>query len=158
MAPYRIDDVYVPPVAFSFRVAIDGADSDTSFQEVSGFQVEIETEDVVEGGQNRFVHRLPTRTKYSNLVLKRGVVTTASPFGRWVQQAMSNGLVRQKDDARNIVVQLMDETRAPLVVWKVFGAYPLRWEHSQLNSRSEEVLTETIELTYQFFQRQNGGR
>jgi phage tail-like protein len=157
MGKFREDDVYVPPVAFSFRVAIDGAEGDTGFQEVSGFQVDIETEDVVEGGQNRFVHRLPTRTKYSNLVLKRGVVTTASEFGAWVSRAMSSGPVRQAD-AKTIVVQLMDETRAPLVVWKVFGAYPLRWEHSQLNSRSEEVLTETIELSYQFFQRQNGGR
>lgn len=157
MGKFRDDDVYVPPVAFSFRVAIDGAESDTSFQEVSGFQVDIETEDVVEGGQNRFVHKLPTRTKYSNLVLKRGVVTKSSAFGTWVAQAMSRGLVRQ-NDAKTIVVQLLDETRAPVVVWKVFGAYPLRWEHSQLNSRSEEVLTETIELTYQFFQRQNGGQ
>ena len=149
----RADDVYVPPVAFSFRVDIDGAEGDTSFQEVLGLQVEIDTEDVVEGGQNRYVHKLPVRTKYSNLVLKRGVVTQGSAFGKWVTQAMSRGLVRQSD-AKTIVVKLLDEKQEPLIVWKIFGAYPLRWEHSGLNSMGNDVLTETIELTYQFFQRQ----
>ncbi len=149
----RADDVYVPPAAFSFRVDIDGAEGDTSFQEVSGLQVEIETEDVVEGGQNRYVHKLPVRTKYSNLMLKRGVVTKGSAFGKWVTQAMSRGLVRQ-NDAKTIVVKLLDEKQGPLIVWKIFGAYPLRWEHSGLNSMGNDVLTETIELTYQFFQRQ----
>ena len=149
----RTDDVYVPPAAFYFRVDIDGAEGDTSFQEVSGLQVELETEDVVEGGQNRYVHKLPVRTKYANLMLKRGVVTGASSFGKWVTQAMSRGLVRQ-NDAKTIVVKLLDEKQSPLVTWKIFGAYPLRWEHSGLHSMNSEVLTESIELTYQFFQRQ----
>jgi phage tail-like protein len=150
--PVRADKVYVPPVAFSFRVDIDGAESDTSFHEVSGLQVETETEEVPEGGQNRYVHRLPTRTKYSNLLLKRGVVTTRSPFGSWLTKAMSRGLVRQ-GDAKTIVVQLLDSSANPVLTWKIFGAYPLRWEHSALNAMGNEIATETVELTYQFFQR-----
>jgi len=150
--PVREDRVYIPPPVFSFRVDIDGAEGDTSFEEVSGLQVELETEDVVEGGQNRFTHKLPVRTRYSNLVLKRGVVTSGSDFGKWVAQALSRGLVRQ-GSAKTIVVQLLDEKRKPLLSWKVFGAYPLRWEHVPLNSTGNTVLTETIELSYQFFQR-----
>jgi phage tail-like protein len=150
----REDGIYVPPPVFSFRVDIDGAEGETSFQEVSGLQVELDTEEVIEGGENRFAHKLPVRTKYSNLMLKRGVVTTASLFGQWVSQAMSLGLVRQ-GSARTIVVQLLDEQRNPLVAWKVFGAYPLRWEHGGLDSMRDEVLTETIELGYQFFTRQD---
>lgn len=152
--PVREDNIYVPPVSFSYRVDIDGAESDTSFQEVSGLKVEVTVEPLREGGQNRYMHQLPTGTKYSNLVLKRGVVTTQSPLGRWLQQAMSLGPVRQ--EPKTIVVQLLDEARNPLVVWKVFGAYPLRWEHSALNSTGNDVLSETIELTYQFFQREAG--
>jgi phage tail-like protein len=148
----RTDLVYVPPAAFSFRVDIEGADGDTSFHEVSGLQVTTETEDVAEGGQNRFVHRLPTRTNYSNLLLKRGVVTTRSPFGSWLSKAMSRGLVREAD-AKTIVVQLLDSAGNPALSWKIFGAYPLRWEHSPLNAMGNEVATETVELTYQFFQR-----
>jgi phage tail-like protein len=141
-------------VSFSYRVDIEGAESDTSFQEVSGLKVELTVEPLPEGGQNRYVHQLPTGTKYSNLVLKRGVVTTKSPFGRWLQQAMSLGPVRQ--EAKTIVVHLLDEARNPLIVWKVFGAYPLSWDHSALNSTGNEVLSETIELSYRFFQRETG--
>lgn len=148
-------NAYVPPPAFSFRVSIEGADGDTGFQEVSGLQVEIETEDVAEGGQNRFVHKLPTRSKYANLILKRGVVTGASAFGTWVTKAMSRGLVRE-GGSKTIVIQLTDNSPKPLMVWKVFGAYPLRWDHGPLNSMSNEVLIETIELSYQFFSRQVG--
>ena len=152
--PLRSDSVYVPPPVFAFRVDIDGAESDTSFQEVSGLEVQFETEDVVEGGQNRFVHRLPTRTKYSNLLLKRGVVTQASAFGMWVSRALSAGLVQQSG-AKTIGIKLINEKKQPLIAWNVFGAYPLRWEHSQLNAMGNDVLIETVELSYQFFQRQN---
>lgn len=149
----RSDNVYVPPPVFSFRVEIEGAEGDTSFQEVSGLEVKIETDDIEEGGQNRYKHKLPLRTTYSNLVLKRGVVTGKSAFGQWLHQAMSRGLVRT-GGAKTIVVKLLNEKRQPQLTWKVFGAYPLRWEHSALNSMGNEVLTETIELSYQFFQRQ----
>ena len=33
---------------------------------------------MVEGGENRFVHRLPKPVKHPNLVLKRGLATTSS--------------------------------------------------------------------------------
>jgi phage tail-like protein len=151
--PLRSDSVYVPPPVFAFRVDIDGAESDTSFQEVSGLEVQFETEEVVEGGQNRFVHRLPTRTKYSNLILKRGVVTQQSAFGGWVSRALSGGLVQQSGP-KTINVKLVNEKNQPLIAWNVFGAYPLRWEHTPLNAMGNDVLIETVELNYQFFQRQ----
>ena len=39
------------------------------FSEVSGLQVEVETEDYQEGGVNGFVRKFPKSTKYPNLVL-----------------------------------------------------------------------------------------
>ncbi|MBB5710807.1 phage tail protein [Sphingomonas xinjiangensis] len=148
----REDGIYVPPPVFAFRVEIDGAAGDTGFQEASGLQVEFETEDVAEGGQNRFVHKLPKRTKYSNLVLKRGAVTKDSAFAIWVSRALSGGLVQQAGP-KTVLVKLLNDRRQPLIVWTVFGAYPLRWEHAGLNAMTNEVLTETVELSYQFFQR-----
>ena len=50
-----------PPSAFYFKVVF-GATlgmTDTSFQDVSGISTEVTTEDVIEGGENRFVHKLP---------------------------------------------------------------------------------------------------
>ena len=43
------------------------------FMECTGLSVEVETKEYMEGGSNDFVHKLPTRVKYPNIVLKRGV-------------------------------------------------------------------------------------
>ncbi len=77
-----------PPVAFYFSVYINGIRrdaGDNSFQEVSGLNVELETEDVAEGGENRFVHNLPKQIKHPKLVLKRGIAEKKSPWwlGAW---------------------------------------------------------------------------
>ena len=84
--------VYYPPVGFHFRVEfiLDGTvESDTRFQEVSGLSAELGTEEVVEGGENRFSHRLPTRAKYSNLTLKRGLLTESGLID-WCRNAIEN--------------------------------------------------------------------
>jgi len=58
-----------------------------SFQEVSGLNVKLGTEEVPEGGENRYVHRLPTVPKYENLVLKRGLLK-GSPLIDWVRKSV----------------------------------------------------------------------
>ena len=66
---------YYPPAGFYFKVEIVGVagmneDTEQRFQEVSGLSVEIETEELKEGGENRFSYKLPKRAKYPNLVLR----------------------------------------------------------------------------------------
>jgi len=65
---------YYPPVGFHFKVEFVGIgnDNDVRFQSVSGLSVEFDTEAYEEGGENRFEHTLPVRTKYPDLSLKRG--------------------------------------------------------------------------------------
>src|SRR5215813_15147338 len=79
-----------PAVGFHFRVKIDGAtdDGDSRFQSVSGLTVEVETETKKEGGENRFEHVLPVRTKYPLLVLKRGLIQSKT-FRTWCMDSIS---------------------------------------------------------------------
>jgi len=84
---------YYPPSSFHFKVeftGVDGANADTEqrFQEVSGLSVEVETETLHEGGENRFEYKLPKRAKYPNLVLKRGLLKGAA-FLDWFKSAMN---------------------------------------------------------------------
>jgi phage tail-like protein len=74
-----------PPSAFYFKVVFEGSSDgvDSSFQDVSGISSEMSTEDVSEGGENRFIHKLPTAIKQSNLELKRGIAPTSSPLVVW---------------------------------------------------------------------------
>jgi len=148
-----------PPVAFHFGVTLDGARTsakgtppDASFQEVSGIRVESGHEEVVEGGQNKFVHRLPKQLTYGNLVLKRGVVVMPSPLADWVAVTLGSELARPIQ-LRNLMVTLKNEQHDPLITWTFVNAYPVKWETAALNAMESSVFTETMELAYQYFER-----
>lgn len=83
---------YYPPVGFYFGVSIVGFEDtiDAEFQSVSGLSVDIETEEYAEGGENRFKHKVPVRTKFPNLVLKRGLVVKKSSLLDWCRNATEN--------------------------------------------------------------------
>ena len=56
-----------PPSGFHFAVIFElfpQAPSDFRFQEVTGLNITVETEEFKEGGQNRFTHKVPKRTSY----------------------------------------------------------------------------------------------
>ena len=77
---------YYPPTAFSFAVRLIGPGAeaiDGAFQEVSGLGDERQVRELEEGGENRFVHKLPGSIKHSNLVLKRGQLAHKSRLFAW---------------------------------------------------------------------------
>jgi len=152
---------YIPPCGFYFKVefvGIEGMSDDTEqrFQEVSGLSVEIEIDELKEGGQNLFTYKLPKRAKYPNLVLKRGMLKgskiinwfndciagyfLASPFPRLVKPA-------------DIIITLMDEAGEETAVWTVVQAYPLKMSTSDFKAADNAIVVETIELAYQYFTR-----
>ena len=145
---------FYPPPAFCFEVSFDRSGVDASFQEISGLKVEWTTEEVPEGGQNRFVHRLPLRTQHSNLVLKRGVARRQSKLADWLKTAFQANFVAQPAQTKTIVVKLLDGQERPIVKWTLHGAYPVSWDHSPLNSTESSLLIETMEVSCRFFERE----
>ena len=150
--------IYYPPAGFYFKVefvSVSGANSDTEqrFQEVSGLSVEVETEEVREGGENRFVYKFPKGAKYPNLVLKRGLLKGTALLD-WFKSAMYSyftvPLIFQPSD---ILITLLDDSGQPYAIWNVVQAYPLKWSTSDFKSTDNSVVVETIELAYQYFER-----
>lgn len=151
---------YYPPTGFHFKVEFNGVsgmgdDKEQRFQEVSGLSFEVETEELAEGGENRFVYKLPKRAKYPNLVLKRGLVTK-SPFLDWFKSAMHTYFTVPLYEFKpaDLVVSLLDEADKPIAVWNIVQAYPLKWSCSDLKASENSILIETLELAYQYFERQ----
>jgi phage tail-like protein len=144
-----------PPRAFCFTFSFDGSSVDASFQEISGLKTEWTTQEVAEGGQNSYVHRLPLRTKFSNLVLKRGVVRHASPLAAWLTTSFSANFAVQKVQPKTAIVMLLDVASRPLVQWTLSDAYPVAWDHSALNATESNLLIETIELSCSRFDRKS---
>jgi phage tail-like protein len=137
-----------PPWGFYYRVefGISQNKHDISFQTVSGLSVEYEMEEYKEGGENRFVHKLPVRTKYADMVLKRGMLTDSEVI-QWCFRAFRDREFKPAD----INVILMNEKGEPLRTWKVAQAIPKKWLISDLNANENAVVIETLELTYRYF-------
>ncbi len=143
-----------PLPAFYFKVvfAATSDNADTSFQEVSGIGSEMETEDLAEGGENRFVHRLPKSIKHPKLVLKRGVASKDSPLIAWCEEVLEGSFIEQVKPM-TLEVSLMDEEGEPTRVWSFANAFPVNWEVEGFNSTKNEIAIEKIELSYNYFDR-----
>ena len=80
--------------AFHFKVTFEGigaSDIDTRFSEVSGLSATLNTKELTEAGQNTITYRLPERSVFSNLVLKRGLPSdNSSVLSEWVKDAIYN--------------------------------------------------------------------
>jgi phage tail-like protein len=141
-----------PPVAFYFRLSFYGStvSVDASFKEVSGLTMEMGVEEITEGGNNTFKHRVPTSVKFSNLVLKRGLVPKDSPLIDWCNKTLDGGL-SEHIETKNIVVSLLDENGDLLKSWSFTNAWPVKWSVSDLTSMNNEVLIETLEFSYNHF-------
>ncbi len=149
MAEYLQAPEYIPPPSFHFRVIfpeLGTGDSDTMFQSVNGLSASIGTENVKEGGENRFTHSLPVRSAYEDLVLKRGVLID-SDVVRWCRDALEAFAYQPT----TVLVELLNDKHEPLVTWNVIHAWPKKWSISDLDAEKSEVLVETLELTYNFF-------
>lgn len=139
---------YYPPVGFQFSIhfSISDQDKDSKFQSVSGLSVEYETETIKEGGENRFVHELPIRTKYNTLILKRGLLVD-SDVVKWCLDAFENRSFEPSD----IQINLLNEELKPLKTWSVVHAWPKKWSVSDFNAEENAIVIETLELSYRYF-------
>ncbi|HAX16790.1 MAG TPA: glycerol acyltransferase [Leeuwenhoekiella sp.] len=139
---------YYPPVGFHFKVEFGAVspEIDHQFQSVSGLSVDIEMEEYAEGGENRFKHKLPVRTKFPNLVLKRGLVSD-SKLIKWCKDAVENFDFSPTD----VTIKLLNNEHEPLVTWNVVHAYPVKWSVSDFNAEQNSIAVETIELAYNYF-------
>lgn len=139
---------YYPPLGFYYKVefGISQMSNDVRFQTVSGLTVEYDYESFKEGGENRFEHKLPVRTKYADLVLKRGMLTDSGVIN-WFLDAFRDRAFEPA--AVNVI--LMNEKSEPLRTWKIADAIPKKWQVSDLNANESAVVIETMELTYRYF-------
>ena len=79
-------------------------------------------------------------TKYTNLVLKRGLANHPDLWS-WFDQVRQGTI-----DRRTVVVTLLNEERSPVVVWRLRKCLPIKWVGPTLNAGESEVAIEEIEL------------
>lgn len=142
---------HYPPVGFHFKVEVNlpdvaQEDREARFQEVGGLNKALDVEEYKEGGENRFAHRLPSPAKYSNLVLKRGMLTK-SDLIKWCFDAIDNFTFKPAD----ITITLLNEDHNPISAWNITKAYPVKWSTSDFKAQENSIVVETLEIAFQYF-------
>jgi phage tail-like protein len=144
---------YYPPIGCFFKLGINGLSTtaqDYAFQEAVGLSAEITFEEIAEGGENNFKYKLPTAKKYSNVVLKRGLVTKTSGLANWCSQTIDSDFAT-KINTYDLMLMLMNAQGQVLFTWNFFSAWPVKWIISDLKSAQSEVVIETLEFAYNSF-------
>jgi phage tail-like protein len=143
-------------VGFNFSLSYKG--KEYPFKEISGISREYGVEEVRSGGEYRFKYRLPTAMATpKNLVLKRAVESLDNPLSQWCTDTLK-GNFSSPIKAQSIAVNLFKMTNAKgkakkglVKKWTFHKAYPIKYDISDLKSQENELLFETIELAYTYF-------
>ena len=122
------------------------------FSEVSGIEVEIETEEYEEGGVNHRPHVLPTRGSHGTLTLQRGLTDEAILWG-WVMAA-----TRGQAERKPVRVIMADREGEETIGWEFGGTLPVRWSGPDLAAQDGQVAMEELELAYERINRYGGPR
>ncbi len=131
----------VPAIFFELKLDVQGR-SIGYFTEVSGLSGEMETLSYNEGGRNDRVHRLPTRMKHPNLVLKRGV-TSLSELEKWFDAVASS------PEPTTITLTMYNEGLEKVRAWSFANAYPVKWTGPTFNVAQNAFATEAIEIAHE---------
>jgi len=147
--------IYSPPVGFYFSLSFPDDNSlMCSFQEASGLSVEMDVEEIAEGGENAFKHKVPTENRYPNLVLKRGLTAADSPLLNWCTNTIGSDF-SNPISPKTIQVSLMNAEGTSLKTWNFVNAWPVKWSISDFKSQESEVVVEALEFAYSYFTTEN---
>ena len=137
-----------PYLSYRFLVKFDDHEV-AKFSEVTGLQMEIETEEYREGGLNEFVHLFAGKARYpAKLVLKHGLMDSTTLW-EWVQEVASG-----KFNRKNVSILLLDDAgdpEDPKYQWDFEKTFPVKWSGPDFKAGTAEVAIETLELAHAGF-------
>ena len=136
-----------PFPTFKFHVEI-GDITEAAFTECSGLVMSTEVFEYVEGGLNEYVHKMPVRTKVSNVTLKRGF-TTSNELYDWYRE-MEDALRQGKGFSfRQVTITLRSTVnQESLSRWTLDRAFPVKWEGPSFKTDEAAVAIETLEFAH----------
>lgn len=137
-----------PPFVGKFKFEV-GPKPIGYFTEVSGLSVQIEVEDLAEGGQNAYSHKLMGRMKWPNLIFKRGLTDTNALFD-WLMQFSGEGFTKAGNKVTPLdgTVSVLNAAGEPVRTWSFFDARPVRWSGPKLAASSRELAVEELEVCH----------
>jgi phage tail-like protein len=141
-----------PPFAGQFLFTVEGVGEIGAFTEVTGLAVHVDVEEVQEGGQNQFAHKLPGRMRWPNIVMKRGITNSDGLFD-WLAMTSGEGFAREGNrlSRTNGEVALVDGAGKRIRSWSFEEAFPVRWSGPSFASSSTALAVEELEIAHHGF-------
>ena len=131
---------------FNFLVEIDGI-ARAAFHECSGLDSSIDVIEHREGGENITLRKLPGMTKYSNIVLKRGITDDKDLYA-WHLKAIQGDVTR-----KNGSIVLLDRAGQEKARWNFVRAWPAKWTGPSLTAEGNDVAIEQLDLAHEGLER-----
>lgn len=131
---------------FNFLVEIDGI-ARAAFHECSGLDSSIDVIEHREGGENITLRKLPGMTKYSNIVLKRGITDDKDLYS-WHLQAVRGDVTR-----KNGSIVLLDRAGQEKARWNFVRAWPAKWTGPSLTAEGNDLAIEQLDLAHEGIER-----
>ena len=145
--PYRAFNFVISLIdSSSVLAAVSTAIGSTvlgGFSECGGLEMSMDIEEYREGGNNGTVLKFPTRIKWANLRLKRGVALS-DDLWLW-HYGFAQGQVQRRDG----IVTLQDEEQVPVKIWSFRRGLPVKWTGPALNATQNQVAIEELEIAHE---------
>jgi phage tail-like protein len=119
--------------------------SPVSFQEVTGLDSETTPIEYRHGDSPSFYPiKMPGLGKVGNVTMRKGIFVNDTALWNWFNQIKMNTIARS-----TVVVNLLDETGAPKMVWTLNNAFPIKITGTDLKSEGNEVAVESVDVAYE---------
>jgi phage tail-like protein len=114
------------------------------FRNLSGLEISFEVLEYAEGGNNDFVHHLPGRVQYPNLVLSWGMT-----FDGLLQQWFFKTHVQADRQPITLTLHsIKGDTSTDARKFTFADAYPVRWSGPNLANDNPDLWSETLEIAH----------
>jgi phage tail-like protein len=136
-----VDELLHTTLTASFRFVVFVDDRQLgAFTECTLPVIEWEMEQVKEGGYNTYIHQLPGHRKQATVTLKNGVGIVDELFS-WCIDTME-----EKFQRRNVTITVFNSFLKAVMTWHIKEVLPTRLTAPQLQSDSNTVAIQTLEL------------
>lgn len=131
-----------PALSIAYRVVIDGVIPLGWWTKIDGLGMEFQVTEYREGGVNGYVHRLVGPAKTTNVRLSRPVNASSPVIMAWLQSNLL-AVVPQ-----TMAITAMTAEGKEITTWSLLGVVPVKWTGPSLDIMSNQIATETLELSY----------
>ena len=136
-----------PFATCKFHVEI-GDIKEAAFSECSGLEIATEVFEYQEGGLNEYSHKLPGRTKLSNVTLKRGFATSNELY-KWYLEMEQNLLTGKAVTLQQVTITLYSTSqKEELMSWTLNNAFPVKWVGPAFKAGEATTSIEALEFAH----------